>query len=94
MVRESDLAARYGEDRLAIIMPETGHDGAAEFSQRLSRAIEETAVDGNGGGIKVSVSIGLASLPADDVATAPDLVEKAARALEQAKEHRSGGVTG
>jgi len=94
MVRESDLAARYGEDRLAIIMPETGHDGADEFSQRLSRAIEETAVDGDGGAVKVSVTIGLASVPADDVATAPDLVEKAARALEQAKEPRSGGVTG
>lgn len=82
MVRETDLAARYGEDTFAVIMPETGQQGAQEFAQRLSRAVRDTEFRVNGGGTKVEVLVGVASVPSESVKTAPELVEQAATALK------------
>jgi len=90
VVRETDLAARYGEERFAVIMPETGRQGALDFRQRLARAVEEGLAKSNGGSAEITVSIGVASLPAEDIRTAPELVESAAAALERARQSRGG----
>jgi diguanylate cyclase (GGDEF)-like protein len=90
MVRETDLAARDGEDRFAVIMPQTAEKGALEFSQRLSKSIEEGGAGADGGEAAVTVAMGAASIPGEGVKTAPDLVTKASAALGRA---RSAGRT-
>lgn len=88
-VRVSDIAARYGGDEFAIILPQTPPEGAMRVVERVLRSIGELELhDENGAGVKVTASLGLAYYPADDVETPEDLVHSADGALYGAK--RSG----
>lgn len=81
MVRETDLAARYGDDRLAVIMPGTGSEGAREFAERFKKELDESDLSATGVAAP-KVTVGVASLPEEGTKTAPELVKKAAAALK------------
>jgi two-component system cell cycle response regulator len=88
-IRVSDIAARYGGDEFAVILPQTPPEGAMRVCERLLRAISELGFqDESGRPCKVTASLGLAYYPADDVETPEDLVHSADGALYGAK--RSG----
>ncbi len=88
-VRVSDVAARYGGDEFAIILPQTPAEGAMRVCERLLRNISDvTLEDETGRMFRVTASLGLAYYPADDVETPEDLVHSADGALYGAK--RSG----
>lgn len=88
-VRVSDIAARYGGDEFAVILPQTPPEGAMRVCERMLRTISElTLQDERGATCKVTASLGLAYYPAEDVETAEDLVHSADGALYGAK--RSG----
>jgi len=88
-IRVSDLAARYGGDEFAVILPQTPPEGAMRVCERLLRAISEAGFQDDSGKIcRVTASLGLAYYPADDVETPEDLVHSADGALYGAK--RSG----
>lgn len=88
-VRVSDIAARYGGDEFAIILPQTPPEGAMRVVERVLRAISELQLnDEKGANCKVTASLGLAYYPADDLETPEDLVHSADGALYGAK--RSG----
>ena len=88
-IRVSDIAARYGGDEFAVILPQTPPEGAMRVCERLLRAISEAGFQDDSGKIfRVTASLGLAYYPADDVETPEDLVHCADGALYGAK--RSG----
>jgi len=58
--RATDLAARYGGDEFAVVMPESEDDGARRAMRRIA---ENVARDAEKPGI--SVSIGAAVFPRD-----------------------------
>jgi len=88
-VRVSDVAARYGGDEFALILPQTPAEGAMRVCERLLRNISEVILqDDTGRMFRVTASLGLAYYPADDVETPEDLVHSADGALYGAK--RSG----
>ena len=88
-IRVSDIAARYGGDEFAVILPQTPPEGAMRVCERLLRAISEAGFQDDSGKIfRVTASLGLAYYPADDVETPEDLVHSADGALYGAK--RSG----
>jgi diguanylate cyclase (GGDEF)-like protein len=88
-VRVSDIAARYGGDEFAIILPQTPPEGAMRVCERILRTISELKIqDENGVPAKVTASLGLAYYPAEDLESAEDLVHSADGALYGAK--RSG----
>jgi len=88
-VRGSDIAARYGGDEFAVILPQTPAEGAMRVCERLLRNISEVVLeDETGKRFRVTASLGLAYYPADDVETPEDLVHSADGALYGAK--RSG----
>jgi diguanylate cyclase (GGDEF)-like protein len=88
-VRISDVAARYGGDEFAVVLPQTPPEGSMRVCERILRTISELQVkDEHGNASSVTASLGLAYYPADDVETPEDLIHSADGALYGAK--RSG----
>lgn len=91
-LRASDVLARYGGEEFAALLPNSTEGGAAEIAERIRRAVEAHEIQlGSGKTLKITISIGVASLVPDSPnqeavgAVAAVLVETADRALYQAK---------
>ena len=83
--RTTDVAARYGVDELAVILPDTDLDGAWTSGESIRRgveALELTAPDGSP--MRVTVSVGVSALESG-AGGADSLVEAAGIALREAK---------
>ncbi len=84
-IRTSDLAARYGGEEFAVIMPETDIDEAGAFAEKIRSLIEGTMFHTQGGDVKVTVSIGLGTVPHSRIHTPKELIVAADKALYRAK---------
>lgn len=58
--RGADLVARYGGEELALVMPDTAVDSAAEACERIRHEIETEPWDDVRPGLRVTTSVGLA----------------------------------
>jgi diguanylate cyclase (GGDEF)-like protein len=85
-IRDIDLAARPGEDELAVLLPQTDRNGAFLVADRFRREIETHFRKREAGGkpADLTVSGGVAAYPEDGL-DAESLVARAAQALYQAK---------
>ena len=85
-VRDIDVAARLGEDEMALLLPETDRNAALSVAERFRQEMEEFFATRESGGkpVNLTVSAGVACYP-DDAATPEALLERAAQALYQAK---------
>jgi diguanylate cyclase (GGDEF)-like protein len=92
-LRRSDVVARYGGDEFGLILPETAAEEAVRRMEDLRRAVASTLVLTEGAGGRLTVSIGVASWPADGV-TASDVTTKADARLYQAKHEGRDRVVG
>ncbi|MGZ5010909.1 MAG: putative bifunctional diguanylate cyclase/phosphodiesterase [Methylobacter sp.] len=64
--RKGDLCARIGGDEFAIILTETGPEGARVVAENVSRALREMAItSAQGNRFHLTVSIGVSSYPID-----------------------------
>jgi len=61
-LRETDIVGRVGGEEFAVVMPETALKEGAKLAERLRKTIEETVIETLKGKIKVTASIGIASL--------------------------------
>jgi diguanylate cyclase (GGDEF)-like protein/PAS domain S-box-containing protein len=82
--RAIDTAARFGGDEFAVILPETGVDGAQQVASRIS---EQVAQDSEQSAL--SASFGIAVYPRDGE-TIEALLGAADRGLYEMKARRSG----
>jgi diguanylate cyclase (GGDEF)-like protein len=83
--RDIDLAARYGGEEFAVLLPQTDREGAVNLAERLRIAIAEQEVSfGEGDGISVTASFGVASGPYEEQ-TQLDLIAAADNALYASK---------
>jgi diguanylate cyclase (GGDEF)-like protein len=82
-LRTQDVAARYGGDEFAVILPETPKRGAAVKAERLRRAVLDLPFTERGLPA-VSVSLGVASFP-EDAGERAALIEAADSGLYAAK---------
>jgi diguanylate cyclase (GGDEF)-like protein len=88
-LRASDIAARYGGDEFALILPETDADEARHAADRILEAFRERPFVGEQRGpVPIAASIGVATFPADG-RTGTELIAAADAALYQVK--RGGG---
>jgi diguanylate cyclase (GGDEF)-like protein len=83
-LRRSDVVARHGGDEFGLVLPETAAPDAMRRLEDLRAAVASTLVLTGGTGGRVTVSIGVASWPADGV-TAGDVAAKADARLYEAK---------
>jgi len=84
LVRESDIPARYGGEEFAILLPNTGLDGAREMGRRVRDIIRGQSFSALPE-VTITVSVGVATFADDNLATYPQLVELADAAMYQAK---------
>lgn len=92
-IREVDTAARYGGDEFALILYESEAEGARDLAHRIIERLKRHLLPGdeNNRTERLSVSIGIATFPADSFDMA-DLVKKADHALSMAKKQGGGKV--
>jgi len=82
-IRASDIPARFGGEEFTIILPETDEKNALLQAERLRRKISEIKIEGVDK--NVTVSIGIASFPNHNITNVEDFIDKADKALYQAK---------
>jgi diguanylate cyclase (GGDEF)-like protein len=86
-VRSSDIAARYGGDEFALILPETDRDAAHRAAAKI-RDVVSARRDWGGGllaDVALDISAGVATFP-DDALSPEDLLHEADRALYASKD--------
>jgi len=84
-VRSSDIAARYGGDEFAIILPDTSLEHAQATADKLARAIVAGRTNGiKSEGVPVSASCGVACCP-DEARTVVDLLNLADQRVYKTK---------
>ena len=84
-LRGSDVMARYGGDEFIVLLTETNNIGALEMGERIRRAVEMSRFDVRGGGINITVSIGVASYP-EHGGDLDVILDKADKAMYRAKQ--------
>lgn len=85
-VRKGDLVARFGGEEFCVVLPQADEVGAMLVARRFRMAIERCVVNHQGTSLQVTVSIGIATVPAKGPReTTLQLFERADRALYQAK---------
>ncbi|MEB3360060.1 MAG: diguanylate cyclase [Synechococcales bacterium] len=84
--RATDVVARYGGEEFALLLPNTGSEGAMRVAHNLQAAIRMLAIPHAGSAShQVTVSQGIASIIPTPQERLSDLISFADRALYQAK---------
>jgi two-component system, cell cycle response regulator len=83
-IREVDTAARWGGEEFVVILPAIGIENALTPAQRILTSVSEHKFHGVGDR-SITVSIGVASVPHEEVQHGPQLVQLADIAMYQAK---------
>jgi two-component system cell cycle response regulator len=90
--RETDVVSRFGGDEFALVLPDTGGEGAFAVGERIrERICAHKFLAGDGLDIHLTCSVGVATLP-DVAASAEELVQAADKAMYQVKETGKNGI--
>lgn len=89
ILRRSDVVARYGGDEFGLILPETSAAEAVRRMEDLRQAVASTLVLTGGAGGGMTVSIGVASWPADGMSASEVSGGADARLFEAKREGRN-----
>jgi diguanylate cyclase (GGDEF)-like protein len=90
--RETDVVARFGGDEFAIILPDTGGEGAFAVGARVRDKIAAfNFLSGDGLNIHLTASVGVATLP-DVAASSDELVQAADKAMYAVKDSGKNGI--
>ena len=85
-IRRVDIFARYGGDEFVILLPETGQRRSKQLTSRLCNDFQERPLIIAAHEIPITLSIGVASMPADNHLALDTLLNRADQALYMAKE--------
>ncbi|MDC7222297.1 MAG: GGDEF domain-containing protein, partial [Spirochaetales bacterium] len=85
-LREGDILSRFGGEEFTVLLPDTTPEQSWVAAERLRRAVEEMETHYQEHLLKVTISIGLASIHPYSLGTAAELMKRADKALYQSKE--------
>ena len=63
-MRKSDIFGRIGGEEFGLLLPETSAEEAREVAERVRQIVEGLIVETSAGPLRVTVSVGVAPLPA------------------------------
>ena len=90
--RETDVCARFGGDEFAVVLPDTGGEGAYAVGERIRERIAAHAFLAEDGlRIRLTASVGVATLP-DVAASAEELLKAADQAMYRVKDAGKNGI--
>ncbi|HHW14185.1 MAG TPA: GGDEF domain-containing protein [Firmicutes bacterium] len=89
-VRESDLVARYGGEEFAVVLPDTGPREALAVAHRIHQAVADYDFDG----LRLTVSVGVATYPSTNIRSKDDLISMADEYAYRAKEQGRNQICG
>lgn len=93
VLRDSDLAARWGGDEFAVLLADADSNAAQSAAKRIRHAVYSTTLDAGPRLVRCAVSIGVAAAPRDG--RTPDfLLATAERRLERERELRRQSSAG
>ncbi|HOD12828.1 MAG TPA: diguanylate cyclase [Candidatus Omnitrophota bacterium] len=90
--REIDYIGRYGGEEFCVVLPDTDSEGGLFVAERIRKSIEESDIHAYDTRLKVTVSIGIASIP-KDTDNALELIDKADWALYRSKKRGRNCIT-
>jgi diguanylate cyclase len=86
--RKPDVVTRYGGEEFAVILPDTGSEGACNRAETIRQSIaEDLNFSWGDEALKVTVSIGVATVASGGRITADDMIGAADKALYEAKQN-------
>jgi diguanylate cyclase (GGDEF)-like protein len=83
LVRDADVAARWGGDEFALILPGTDLEGAAVLVERIRSTLEHRSITVDDHALSITASFGVAIFP--DQTSSAQLIASADTALYAAK---------
>ena len=83
--RQSDAVARFGGEEFVVILPETPLFEALQFAEKIRASVAAEAADLSCAPERVTVSLGVASIPHSRFETAEAMLNAADQALYRAK---------
>jgi diguanylate cyclase (GGDEF)-like protein len=94
-LRANDFVARYGGEEFAVILPSIAPEAALEIAERLRRTVFDRGIESTQSPFgRVTISVGVAGLAADEAHDAGALLEAADAALYNAKRRGRNTVSG
>ena len=97
-MRQEDHLGHFGPGQFAVVSPGTAPGFCVTFAERVREVVEVSRLSVQGQAISLTVSVGVASLPVDQVVTASALLELAGQRMLDAMARggnrtESGGVS-
>jgi diguanylate cyclase (GGDEF)-like protein len=90
--RETDVGARYGGDEFALVLADTGSEGAVALGERVRERIASHGfLSADGLNIHLTASVGVATMP-DVASSVESLIQLADKAMYWVKDHGKNGI--
>lgn len=90
--RETDVVSRFGGDEFALVLPDTGADGAYAVGERIrDRVAAHSFLAADRLNVRLTVSVGLATFP-DVASSSEELIQAADGAMYRVKRQGKNGI--
>lgn len=85
-IRAIDIVTRFSDYTFAVLLPQTGQEGAAVFGEKIRKIVDRHLFYGIPEKTTISASIGIATYEQDNVGEIDMLLSEAKKALKKARE--------